>query len=148
MTILVTGSLGKTSSRVAKLLHDASHPLLIASRKGVAGDYPAVKFDWTDETSFGNPFAHSQATKSPINAVYLVMPDELAEADRATRAFIDFARDRGVKRFVFLSASPIEAGGPLHGQVHAHLRDLGVEWAVLRPTWFQGMCRSFLLMGS
>ncbi|KAJ7880911.1 hypothetical protein B0H13DRAFT_2050068 [Mycena leptocephala] len=45
---------------------------------------------------------------------------------------------KGVKRFVFMSASVIEAGGPMMGQVHEYLRSLTVEYCVLRPTWFFG----------
>lgn len=55
-----------------------------------------------------------------------------------------------MKRFVLLSASPFERGGPSLGQVHDYLAELGekggkeeggkgIEWAVLRPTWFMGM---------
>lgn len=56
---------------------------------------------------------------------------------------IDYARSRDATRFVLQSASSIEAGGPTMGKVHAYLRELGqrgeVDWAVLRPTWFQRM---------
>lgn len=56
--------------------------------------------------------------------------------------FIDYARQKhGTRRFVLQSASAMEPGGFALGRVHAHLRELGqrgeVEWAVLRPTWFQ-----------
>jgi len=51
--------------------------------------------------------------------------------------FIDFAIQKGVKRMVLLSASTFEAGGMAMGEVHAYLKGLdGIEWAVLRPTWF------------
>jgi hypothetical protein len=62
--------------------------------------------------------------------------------------FVDFARERGAQRFVLQSASSIEEGGPAMGKVHSYLKKLGgqgaVEWAVLRPTWFQ---RTFSLSG-
>lgn len=56
--------------------------------------------------------------------------------------FVDYARkEHGVTRFVLQSGSCIEAGGPVMGKVHGYLRELGsrgeIEWAVLRPTWFQ-----------
>ncbi|KAM7208108.1 hypothetical protein V8F20_001654 [Naviculisporaceae sp. PSN 640] len=47
----------------------------------------------------------------------------------------------GVRRFVLQSASCIEPGGPAMGKVHGYFRELGsrgeIEWAVLRPSWFQ-----------
>ena len=54
------------------------------------------------------------------------------------KTFVDLARSRGVNRFVLLSSSAIKVGGPAHGQIHQYLSDLGVEYAVLRPTWFMG----------
>lgn len=56
--------------------------------------------------------------------------------------FIDFAREKSVNKFVLLSASQAEAGDPSLGQVHGHLKKLsteqGVQWVVIRPTWFIG----------
>jgi festuclavine dehydrogenase len=42
-----------------------------------------------------------------------------------------------VKRFVLLSASQEGPDGALLGAVHKYLIDIGVDYAVLRPTWFQ-----------
>lgn len=54
--------------------------------------------------------------------------------------FIDFAREKGVNRFLLLSATQAEPGDPSLGEVHAHLKKLGTEqgiqWIVVRPTWF------------
>ena len=42
-----------------------------------------------------------------------------------------------MKRFVLLSASLIDVGdGPNFSEVSGYVAGLGVEWAVLRPTWF------------
>ena len=55
------------------------------------------------------------------------------------KAFIDVAVEKGVRRFVLLSASVLDVGdGPMMGQVSKYLSSLGVDWAVLRPTWFMG----------
>ncbi len=43
---------------------------------------------------------------------------------------------RGVRRFVLLSSSRLEPGGPMMGEVHAWLAKSASEWAVLRPSWF------------
>jgi uncharacterized protein YbjT (DUF2867 family) len=51
-------------------------------------------------------------------------------------SFTEAAMARGVNRFVLLSGSPIEAGGPAMGKVHAWLQTSDAEWAVLRPSWF------------
>jgi festuclavine dehydrogenase len=61
------------------------------------------------------------------------------------KALIDLAVEKGVQRFVLLSGSVLDvADGPMMGKVSKHISSLGVEWAILRPTWFMGM----LLSGS
>lgn len=135
MSILVTGGRGKTSSRLSTLLHEASIPFVVASRSNdTSSPYKQVRFDWSDETTWGTTLESTQ-----IRAVYLVpMPSENMVKD--VNGFIDLARARGVKRFVLVSSSGQERGSGLHGLVHDHLATIGVEYAVLRPTWFQGEC--------
>ena len=80
--------------------------------------------------------------KGTIRSVYLIAPPGVLDAADLMMEFVDFARnEKGVRRFVLQSASCIESGGPSMGKVHGHLRELGsrgeLEWAVLRPSWFQ-----------
>lgn len=138
--ILLLGGTGKVSSRLAGILSSASIPVLTASRSGkppfVAPGVQAVVFDWLDDATYGAPFDHPSAVEAGgIQEVFIVAPPIMDQAP-PLKAFIDLAKAKGVRRFVLLSASPLEAGGPAMGQAHAYLRDLGVEWAVLRPTWF------------
>ncbi|KAJ9132018.1 Festuclavine dehydrogenase [Pleurostoma richardsiae] len=135
-TVLVLGGTGKTGSRITRLLEASSVPFLAASRSG-AGDN-GVKFDWMDRATWDLPFG-AASPDAPITAVWLIGAPILEMAPLA-RDFIDLAREKGVRRFVFLSASSVECGGPVHGQVHQYLKELGdagqIEWAVMRPTWF------------
>lgn len=151
--ILVLGGTGTVGSRIARLLSASSIPALIASRSG-GGDSPnnnstrGVPFDWDNRETWPNPFeeARTAGGGGGIKSVYLVAPPPPTTATHDTMAtvmmdFVDFARERGARRFVLQSASAIEAGGPAMGKVHAYLRELGtrgeVDWAVLRPSWFQ-----------
>jgi uncharacterized protein YbjT (DUF2867 family) len=139
-SILILGGTGKVGSRLARQLSASQQPILVASRRGTGGDHGVpVAFDWHNRETWEKPFATSA---SPIGAVYLIAPPSL-DADKIMNDFIDFARERGVRRFVLQSASSIEPGGPAMGKVHSYLIELGqrgeVDWAVLRPTWFQGM---------
>ncbi|KAK3693581.1 hypothetical protein B0T22DRAFT_450187 [Podospora appendiculata] len=135
-TILVLGGTGTVGSRIVDRLAAQGHPVLGASRKGT-GDHGVV-FKWEDRATWDNPFQQQQSGE--IRAVYLVAPPVLDSA-AVMMEFVDFARARGVRRFVLQSSSAIESGGPAMGMVHAYLRELGqqgeVDWAVLRPTWFQ-----------
>lgn len=137
MTILVTGSRGITARRLTSLLHP-KYPVLVATRSAPVEPTlpPSVVFDWTDESTYENPFKHPQAQESPISAMYIVAPTGEESVLAGELAFIEFAAKRGVTRFVHLGSSMIPEGGPFMGQVHARLRQLGVEWAVLRPSWF------------
>ena len=133
MTILVTGGTGKTGSVLSRLLNEANHSVLIASRSGTApSPYKAVKFDWFDDKTFENPFKED----SNIDRVYLVVPVVLDQLN-IVRPFIDLAISKGVKRFVLLSGSQAEIGSPvLSRKVHEYLLNIKVDYTVLRPTWF------------
>ncbi|KAF8965090.1 hypothetical protein BDZ97DRAFT_1659434 [Flammula alnicola] len=133
MTTLITGGTGKTGLALAKLLHAANRPVLITSRAGKAPEpFKAVKFDWFDKTTYENPFN----ADPKIDRVYIIVPG-IFDVLSYLGPFIDLAVSKGVKRFVLLSTSQLEPGdGPL-GKVHQYLLDIGVDYAVLRPTWFQ-----------
>ena len=141
MAILLTGGTGKTSTRIARLLQDAKIHFLLVSRKAEAGapsGMLATKFDWLDSSTFANPFQHQFPDKERISTVYLVAPEVLDPVPAMT-AFIDLAvKQHGVKRFVLLGGSSTEKGGWHVGKVWQHLDDIGVEYCVLRPTWFMG----------
>jgi festuclavine dehydrogenase len=141
MAILLTGGTGKTSTQVARLLQDEKTPFLLASRRGedaAPAGMPATKFDWLDSSTYGNPFNHEVAGGKGFSAIYLVAPDA-PDPVEAMNAFLDFAvKEHSVKHFVLLADSTKQLGGPHLGQVWQHLIDLGVEYCVLRPTWFMG----------
>ncbi|KAK0207009.1 hypothetical protein DFS33DRAFT_1318412 [Desarmillaria ectypa] len=133
MTTLITGGKGKTALRLAHLLKDANKPFLVASRSaGVPADeFPSCRFDWLDTATYPNPWSKVE----DIISVYLV-PPQVLDMLPPMKAFIDYCREKGVKRFVLLSASVIEPGGPVAGKVHEYLAKIGVDYCVLRPTWF------------
>lgn len=130
MTILVTGGKGTTAKPLADLLKKNNVPFLVASRS--SSGQGQVRFNWSDESTYELPF---QAATSPITGIYMVAPT-VPDVFETMKAFIDFARGKGVKRFVLLSATPVPMGGPLYGKVHEYLTQIGVEYGVVRPTWF------------
>nr|ATW01297.1 EasG [Claviceps gigantea] len=136
MTILLTGGNGKTARHIARLLKEADVPFIIGSRSSTSemiGHHRS--FDWLDEATFGNTLS-VHGGMEPISIVWLVPPPILDLAPPVI-SFINFANSKGVKRFVLLSGSIIDKGGPAMGQIHAHLDSLeGISYSVLRPTWF------------
>lgn len=142
-SVLVLGGTGKVGRQIAKLLASTSIPTYQASRSGASTTEPgannikAVAFDWLDEKTW------DAALDIGATSIFLVAPPVM-DMLPSMQSFIDQARMRGAtKRFVLLSGSPIEPdiNGYAMGRPHAYLKQLGdsgeVEWAVLRPTWFQ-----------
>ncbi|WP_336213916.1 NmrA family NAD(P)-binding protein [Nonomuraea sp. LPB2021202275-12-8] len=122
-SILVTGGTGKTGRRVAALLDRRGVPARVASRSGPA------RFDWADETTW-------EPALAGVGAVYLV-DSQGAGAVAEVRAFAGLAVARGVDRLVLLSARTwAEMGDPAGLAVENAVRETGVAWTILRPSWF------------
>lgn len=111
-SILVLGGTGKTGRRVTSLLGPAARP---ASRSS------AMKFDWATPETWEPALAGA-------TAVYVVPPDNPA----ALAQFVPLAVKSGVTRLVLLSMR----GAPDDDPFEATIKESGVEWTVLRPTWF------------
>lgn len=139
MAILLTGGTGKTSIRLARMLQDSKIPFLLASRSAsvvAPPGMPATKFDWLDPSTFANPFQHAFPNGEKISAIYLIAP-EVSDPAPAMNALVDLAVEKhGVKRFVLLTGTSVEEMGYYTGPVWQHFEDIGVEYCVLRPTWF------------
>ncbi|GAB2973320.1 NAD(P)H-binding protein [Saccharothrix stipae] len=118
MTILVIGATGKTGRRVTSAL-DA---LGVANRP--VSRSTDIRFDWTDQSTWAP--ALDGAT-----AVYLV-PLALNLDDTEVAAFVPQAVEAGVRRIVLLSARGLSSDD---GRERA-VRESGVDWTVVRPTWF------------
>jgi festuclavine dehydrogenase len=132
MTTLIIGGTGKTGLGLARLLKAANYPVLLTSRSGKAPEpFKAAAFDWLDPATFENPFK----LDTNIDRAYLVCPP-VYDLLSLVKPFIDLAITKGVKRFVLLSASTVKPGDMILGQVHQYLLDVGVDYTVLRPTWF------------
>ncbi|KAJ7488509.1 hypothetical protein B0H11DRAFT_1720406, partial [Mycena galericulata] len=117
---------------LAKLLLQAKIPVVLANRSGdVPAPFKGARFDWLDAATYGIPFE----VDPTIDRIYLIPPPTLGMLP-LMKAFIDVAIGKGVKRFVLMSASMVELGGPIMGQVHEYLSSLNVEFCALRPSWF------------
>ncbi|MEN3748942.1 NmrA family NAD(P)-binding protein [Sphingomonas sp. HF-S3] len=125
--ILVTGGTGTTGSLVASGLAARGIDARIATRSPSAPHQ--VRFDWSDAAT------HAAALDG-VDALYLVAPTDRSDHLPVMRPLLDQALDRGIARFVLLSASSLPEGGPMMGQVHAWLHAHAPRGTVLRPSWF------------
>lgn len=118
---LVLGGTGKTGRRVTQRLRRKGIPHRIASRSAT----PA--FDWNDRDTW--PVA-----LDGVIAAYITYAPDLAipGATEAIRAFVEMAVDRGVRRLVLLSGRGEEEAQ----RCEQIVQDAGVEWTVVRASWF------------
>ena len=118
---LVLGGTGKTGRRVAQRLKESGVSTRIASRSG------APAFDWNDRSTW-------EATLQGVTAAYITYAPDLAipGATDAIRAFVEQAVEQGVRRLVLLSGR-----GEKEAQLCERLvQDAGVEWTIVRASWF------------
>lgn len=127
MNVLVTGGTGTTGRMVVQGLKKRGVATKVGTRSPSNGD--EVLFDWQKPES-------ARAAFAGMNAVYAVAPTNTSDHGSVVLPVLEIARSCGVRRFVLLSASSLEAGGPMMGQIHSYLKDNASEWTVLRPTWF------------
>jgi uncharacterized protein YbjT (DUF2867 family) len=118
MTILVLGGTGKTGRRVSSALDALGVAHRPVSRR------TDIRFDWSDQSTWAR--ALDGAT-----AVYLI-PPAMNLDDAEVAAFVPQAVEAGVRRLVLLSARGIPSDD---GRERA-VRESGVDWTILRPTWF------------
>lgn len=118
---LVLGGTGKTGRRVAARLEERGFNIRIASR---SADLP---FDWNDRSTW-------DAVLDGASAAYVNYAPDLAipGATDAIRAFVEKAVASGVQRLVLLSGRGEEEAQACERIV----QEAGVEWTVVRASWF------------
>ncbi|RZV33726.1 MAG: NmrA family transcriptional regulator [Chromatiales bacterium] len=118
---LVLGGTGKTGRRVADRLVSRGVETRIASRSA------NPTFDWNDQSTW-------KATLEGVEAVYVTYAPDLAipGATDAVRDFVTMAVEQGVRRLVLLSGRGEEEAQACERIV----QDAGVEWTVVRSSWF------------
>jgi uncharacterized protein YbjT (DUF2867 family) len=120
-TMLITGATGKTGRRVVERLQGAG----LSVRPGSRSADPA--FDWSDQATW-------PAALDSVDAAYLSYFPDLAApgAAEVIAAFTAAAVERGVKRLVLLSGR----GEPEALRCEQIVRDSGLQWTLVRASWF------------
>lgn len=131
--ILIIGGGGKTGGRVNTLLKARGFSTRPVSRSTT----PA--FDWT------RPEGWAQALDG-VSAAYVTYQPDLA-VEGATEAIAELcrlARDKGLQRIVLLSGR----GEPGAQRAEAVLQASGIDWTIVRASWFdQNFSEGYLIDG-
>jgi len=128
---LVIGGTGKTGRRVAERLVALGRPVRIGSRRA------QPRFDWNDPSSWRHALRD-------VGSAYVTYYPDLAYpgAVDAVRQFAGIAVASGVQRLVLLSGRGEEEAQ----QAEDVVRSAGVEWTIVRASWFaQNFSEHFLL---
>lgn len=127
--VLVLGGTGKTGRRVVDRLSGVF--VRIGSRRA------PIPFDWEQPAGWG-------AVVEGMDAVYITFQPDLAVpgADEAIKAFCDVAVAAGVQKLVLLSGR----GEPEASRCEQVIMDAGVDWTIVRASWFmQNFSESYML---
>lgn len=119
--LLVLGSTGKTGRRIAERLAARNLPVRHGSRSATR------PFDWSDPKGW-TPVLEG------VKAAYVCYYPDLSvpSATSAIQSFTDLAVSSGVRRLVLLSGR----GEPQAQRCEEIVRRSGVEWTLLRASWF------------
>jgi uncharacterized protein YbjT (DUF2867 family) len=130
-TTLVLGATGKTGRRVVERLRSRGLPVRAGSRHG------EPPFDWDDRTTW------APALSGATSAYVSFYPDLAVPGAAATiGALARLAVEQGVQRLVLLSGRGEEEAE----RAERALQDTGVEWTIVRCSWFnQNFSESFIL---
>ena len=130
-TTLILGGTGKTGRRIAEQLSARKVPVRIGSRSATPS------FDWENRSTW-------PAALASVDAVYISYYPDLAApgATDAIGAFTELAVRSGVRRLVLLSGR----GEPEAQRCEEIVKNAGVQWTVLRCSWFnQNFSENYLL---
>ncbi len=119
--VLVTGGTGKTGRRIVAQLRSGDIPVRVGSRSATP------PFDWKDESGW-------DAALQDVQAAYVSYAPDLAMpgATDAVRAFVQRAKNHGVRRLVLLSGRGEEEAQAAERIV----QESGIDWTIVRASWF------------
>ncbi|WP_026922587.1 NAD(P)H-binding protein [Glycomyces arizonensis] len=127
-TMLILGGKGKTGRHITERLEARGVPTRPASRSS------AQRFDWYDESTWA-------PTVAGIDTAYMAPPVDPQGLEQAGR-FIRQAAVDGLRRLVLLSGRGVGSPGREFAvyekglELENAVKDSGVDWTIVRPSWF------------
>lgn len=113
--VLVTGGTGKTGKTLVRELREAGVRARAASRNPAAADPDAIRFDWSDPTTF-------RPALDGMDRVFLLPPVESVDPLPLVEPFLRQARRAGVRRLVMLGSAIVLPNAPSAVEMAARVR--------------------------
>ena len=142
--LVVTGATGNVGSELtAALMRDRPLPFRIAAHTPsklhakYGADAPVVPFDYDDRATWPDAL-HG------ITTLFLLFPlPSPRTVNTRMKPLIDAAVAAGCSHIVYISVPGADASPIVpHNQVERHIRETGVRYTILRPSYFmQNLCR-------
>jgi len=134
--ILVTGATGTIGSSTVKALKARNARFKVGVRspeKAKELGVETVLFDWDKPETFGPAL-------QGVEKVFLLTPTS-DKQDQHAKSLVDAAKKAGVKHIVKLSVTGVDSEpgiffGRLHKGAEKAIKDSGIAWTMLRPTFF------------
>jgi uncharacterized protein YbjT (DUF2867 family) len=157
--VLVVGATGQLGGEIARRLLAEEHPVRALVRRGARHDdlraagAEIVYGDLKERDTLERACRGMAAVITTANSAAKAPPDTPETVDDAgNRALIDAARAEGVEQFIFVSAFGADASSPVpflaaKGRAEAHLRESGLDHAILSPTVFMDVWIGALVLG-
>jgi len=134
--VLVTGATGNVGRHVVAGLLDAGRPVRAADVDTaqvteVFGDaVEPVRLDFTDPSTWA-------AAYTGVQVMFVLRPPRLAKIARDMAPSLEAAQQAGVAHMVLLSLQGAESNrGVPHAKLEAWLRQSGLGWTFVRPSFF------------
>ncbi|WP_373399997.1 NmrA family NAD(P)-binding protein [Algoriphagus halophilus] len=148
-SILILGATGNVGREVIKhLLNSGCSAVVFAGvrnpQRAIEG-FPVHKqlkfrrFDFEDQSSFG------EALKG-IDVLFLLRPPQIADVDRYIKPLLNYAKNEGVKKIVFLSVQGVEQSKFIpHHKIEKLILAMSFKFVFLRPSYFMQNLTTTLL---
>jgi uncharacterized protein YbjT (DUF2867 family) len=139
-TTLITGATGTIGRQLVAALAERGVPLRATSREPGVAAWPTrverARFDYTDEATF-------EPALEGIERLFLLSPTGFVDSAGLTARFLDVALPR-VAKVVLLTAQGVDASEAIpHRRLERRIEQSGVEYVILRPTWYSDNFHTF-----
>ena len=148
--ILITGATGNIGSEVVRCItkHGTDNQVIAGVRNISKAKqiFPDLKnLDYCD-FDFENPHTFDKSLNN-IDCIFLLRPPHISDVDKYFKPLIQKISEKGIRKIIFLSVQGAEKSKIIpHNKIERLIRDSGLDFIFLRPSYFMQNLTTTLLM--